>query len=134
VDAADVEETIETSCASVRRCRDRVIEVRMHDGAQVDVPQMQEILAAQVSLDDCSLVVLVDSRRVRAMTRAAQQYTAATASERKTRAVAILIDSPVSTILGNFFLHLARPAYPTRLFRDEGEARAWLLARLAQEE
>ena len=60
------------------------------------------------------------------MTRQAQERSAATAGQRDTRAVAIIVGSPVSSLLGNFFLKLGLPVYPTRIFRSPDEARAWL--------
>ena len=120
-------ETIDVSAARLRRGRDGVVEVRVREGAVVELAEMEEILAAQLELVRGPTVVLVDARPVRSMSRAAQQRTAETAAERGTLAVAILVESPVSVLLGNFYLRLSRPVYPTRLFRDEAEARAWLL-------
>lgn len=39
--------------------------------------------------------------------------------------VALVIDSRISEITGNFFLRLNSPPYPSRLFRDETAAREW---------
>jgi hypothetical protein len=128
--AAGPEMAIETSAAQICRCADSVIEVRIRDGAVVELPEIEEILAAQMELSDGPTVVMVDARLVKSMTRQAQERTANTAADRDTRAVAILIESPVSRLLGNFFLKLARPAYPTRLFREPARARTWLLDHL----
>ena len=116
-----------TSVADVVRCADGIVEIRVYDGAIVDVPQMNEILAAQTAIVTGPFAVMVDARKVRSMTRGAQERTAGTASQRSARAVAILVASPVSRLLGNFFVKLARPVYPTRLFGDEVAARRWLL-------
>ena len=43
-----------------------------------------------------------------------------------TLAVALVIDSPLSRVLGNFFLGFNRPETPARLFTSVDEARAWL--------
>jgi hypothetical protein len=40
--------------------------------------------------------------------------------------MAVLVGNPMSRIIGNFFLRVTRPAYPTRLFTDEASARRWL--------
>jgi hypothetical protein len=40
--------------------------------------------------------------------------------------MALLVGNPVSRILGNFFLRVSRPLYPTRIFTDEASARRWL--------
>jgi hypothetical protein len=40
--------------------------------------------------------------------------------------MAVLVGDPLSRMLGNFFLRVSRPAYPTRIFTDEAAARRWL--------
>ena len=41
-------------------------------------------------------------------------------------AVGILVETPLSRIMSNFFLAVNKPVAPTRLFEDEGPAVAWL--------
>ena len=41
-------------------------------------------------------------------------------------AVALIVGTPLSRMLGNFFLGVNRPSYPTRLFDNEASAVAWL--------
>ena len=41
-------------------------------------------------------------------------------------AVAIVVGTPLSRIMSNFFLAVNKPVAPTRLFDDEGPAVAWL--------
>jgi hypothetical protein len=40
--------------------------------------------------------------------------------------VALLVGSPMSRAIGNFFIGLNKPLIPTRLFVSEPEALAWL--------
>lgn len=42
-------------------------------------------------------------------------------------AVALLVETPLSHMMGNFFLSVSKPMAPTRLFGDEASAVAWLL-------
>ncbi len=112
--------------AVVRRAPDGIVEVRFSPGTIVDVTEMHGILDAQnPHRPDGSLVLtLVDARTVRTMTRAAQDLSA----KEPARGVAILVGNPVSVMLGNIFLAVSKPTYPSRLFRSEPEARAWLLS------
>lgn len=41
-------------------------------------------------------------------------------------AVAVIVDTPLSRMLGNFFLSVSKPLYGTRLFGNEASAVAWL--------
>jgi 2-polyprenyl-6-methoxyphenol hydroxylase-like FAD-dependent oxidoreductase len=41
-------------------------------------------------------------------------------------AVALIVGTPLSRMMGNFFLTVSQPMAPTRLFDDEASALAWL--------
>jgi hypothetical protein len=41
-------------------------------------------------------------------------------------AVALVVATPLSRIMGNFFLDVSKPMAPTKLFDDETSALAWL--------
>jgi hypothetical protein len=41
-------------------------------------------------------------------------------------AVALIVSSPLSRMMANFFLTVSKPMAPTRLFDDEASALAWL--------
>lgn len=75
--------------------------------------------------------VLVDMRGVRSQTREARQYFAGPEAERATLAVALLVGSPLSRVLANFFLRLMPQRWPTALFNDEDAAITWLLEQRA---
>ncbi len=122
-------QTIHVSNGRVHRHDDGIIDVIWDDDVSVEEGDIQEVLDAELTLMDDRAVVLVDARRVRSMTRAAQRMTTDHPVAEQTDAVAILTDGPVSRMLGNFFLAIMRPRYPTRLFGDEDEARAWLRSR-----
>jgi len=41
-------------------------------------------------------------------------------------AVALIVGTPLSRLMGNFFLSVSKPVAPTRLFDDDASAIAWL--------
>ncbi len=41
-------------------------------------------------------------------------------------AVALIVGTPLSRMMANFFLSVSKPVAPTRLFQDEASALAWL--------
>lgn len=41
-------------------------------------------------------------------------------------AVALWVESPLSVVIANFFLHVSRTLRPTKLFTNEADAVAWL--------
>lgn len=71
--------------------------------------------------------VLVDARGVRSQTREAREYFSSAEAAQKILAVALFVGSPVSRMIGNFFLGMGAQRVPTRLFTAEPPAIDWLL-------
>lgn len=70
--------------------------------------------------------ILIDARGIRSMTRDAREFFSTRGRDTKTCAFGIIIKSPISRTVGNFFLGLNKPAVPTRLFDNEENAVEWL--------
>ncbi len=68
--------------------------------------------------------LLVDIRDIGPMDRPAR--TEFTRRGDLVSAVALVVDTPLSRVMGNFFLSVSKPVAPTRLFEDEASALAWL--------
>ena len=73
--------------------------------------------------------LLLDMRaHATSATRECRDYYAGAEAQEVNLAVAMLVRSNVSRVIGNFFLGLNRTRFPFRLFSDLGEAIAWLRA------
>lgn len=72
------------------------------------------------------LPVLVDMRSLKSIGREARAHLAGPEAARRNLAVAILVDSPLSRAIGNFFIGLNKTLVPSRLFTAEPEALLWL--------
>jgi len=70
--------------------------------------------------------LLVDSRNIQYITKEARDHFSMRNRESVVNAMAILIQSPLSRIIGNFFMGLNKPRVPARLFTEEEEALLWL--------
>ena len=70
--------------------------------------------------------VLIDMTSTTEISKEARDYFANERTGSIQRATALLIGSPVSRVIGNFFLGLNRPVSPTRLFTDPHKAIQWL--------
>ena len=70
--------------------------------------------------------LLVDIKNVKSATRETREYFAGDEAARIIEAMALLIGSPVGRMIGNFFLRINKPIYPTKLFTSENEAIEWL--------
>jgi hypothetical protein len=100
----------------------------MRQGCEMQLADAQENVATIFELNGRRRTrVLVDMRGVRAQTREARLYFAGPEAERVSAAVALLIGSPVSRVLANFFLRIMPQRVPTALFTDEPAAVSWLL-------
>ncbi len=70
--------------------------------------------------------VLIDMTAISEISKEARDYFANERTASIQRATALLISSPVSRVIGNFFMGLNKPISPTRLFTDPREAIKWL--------
>ncbi len=72
--------------------------------------------------------VCVDMRQTVRITREARDYYASERTAAIQRATALLVSSPLSATIANFFMGLNKPLSPTRIFTKEDDAIAWLRA------
>lgn len=70
--------------------------------------------------------LLIDLSKAKALSRDERKYYASDEAQKVLLAVALLIDSPLSRIMGNFFVGLNKPAYPLQLFTSKTKAVKWL--------
>lgn len=118
--------SLDTPAARVELEPDGIVVIHVKSGIDMTEDHMRQILEARFTLAPREAAVLVDARRARGVSRAALELSANPKVRPYTDCLAILQGSPVSVVLANFFMVFVRPPYPTRLFRDEDAARAWL--------
>ncbi len=100
---------------------------RFLPGAEVTLEDARENVAATARITKGRRrPVLVDLRAIRSQSADARAYFAGPDATQVSLAVALLIGSPLSRAIGNFYLGFNRPAMPTRLFTDERAALEWL--------
>ncbi|WP_438030378.1 DUF7793 family protein [Sorangium sp. So ce233] len=87
----------------------------------------QEVVRATIELaDGTPRPVLVDIRAQKSVDRVAREYFAGAEAAKGHCALALLVDSPVSKAIGNFFLALSQAPVPRKLFTTEEDAARWL--------
>jgi hypothetical protein len=107
--------------------RDRFIFGVFHPGTEVSGDDARENIAASLRIaNGRKLPVLVDLRAVRAQSAESRTVFAGAEAATFTAACALVIGSPLSRVLGNFYLGFNRPPTPTRLFVSVDEAMTWL--------
>jgi hypothetical protein len=70
--------------------------------------------------------VLIDMRLGRENDRETREYYSSSEGLRATKALALLVESPFTRVMANFFISINKPLVPTRLFTSEDAAVAWL--------
>lgn len=94
---------------------------------ELDLADAEEVIRAVGTV--CGGVrrpALVDLRELRSMSRECRKYFAGPQTAEVESAVALLILSPLTKAIGNFFMGINKTVVPTRLFTSEAEAEAWL--------
>lgn len=70
--------------------------------------------------------LLVDLREIKSISKPARDHFAIRNRVPPISAIAMLVKSPLSRIIGNFFLGINKPSVPTKLFSSEKTALVWL--------
>lgn len=70
--------------------------------------------------------LLVDVRKIKSISKEAREHFSIKDRESVVSACAILISSPLSCMVGNFFMSINKPDIPVRLFTNENDALSWL--------
>lgn len=105
---------------------DDTIRIMWSPGAELTLADAEASMAGYDRLrQGRSLALLVDTRKIRSMSREARTLYARPQTAEITAAVALLIESPFSAAMGNFYLQINKPVVPTRMFVSEAEAFQW---------
>ena len=97
------------------------------DVFELELADAQEVIKGVASV--CGGVrrpVLVDIRELRSMSRECRKYFAGPETAEVEAAVALLVVSPLTRAIGNFFMGINKSLVPTKLFTSEGDALVWL--------
>lgn len=107
---------------------DGIARTKVKPNAEVTLEQAREnsIAVNALSKGGRTFPLLVDSRAIKSISKEARDFFSMNNRESNVVAFAIIIDSPLSKIIGNFFMGLNKPRVPARLFTRETEALEWL--------
>ena len=117
---------LRTAVAVVRRDQQGVIrgtytatEETLAD-ARANMAAVEQLSGGQPTL------LLIDSRKLAHMTPQVRNYYVSDEATHLIRALAIVLTSPLSRLMGNVFLRFQNPRVPTKLFTDDVAALHWL--------
>lgn len=69
--------------------------------------------------------LIVDAREIKSISREAREFFSLRGRESRVVGFAFIIGSPLSSFIGNFFIHLNKPRVPVKLFTDQEKAKMW---------
>ena len=93
---------------------------------KIDLDAARKILVYGKKVVDHPVPVLVHMGLIRRVSREARALFASDEYTQLAAQSALLVSSPVSRVIGNFFVGLNKPLYPLQLFTDENDAVVWL--------
>ena len=106
---------------------DGIARTKVKKGSEVKLEHAKENSVVVNSFyRNAKFPLLIDARGIKSMEREARTFFTANGRKTNTLAFAIIIDSSVSKVVGNFFLGISHPAVPTKLFLQEDAALEWL--------
>lgn len=70
--------------------------------------------------------LLINIKSMKSITKETRDFLATEKGCEGVIAGALLIDSAIGSMLGNFFIRISRPLVPTKLFTNESAAKKWL--------
>jgi len=120
-------EEIVTSVCRVWVGEDGIARIIHFPNAELTLETAKETMAAYLKLSKGKRHPLfVDTRGEKSMSRECRIYYASEENAKNASAAAIIVDTPVSRVLGNFYIGLSNPHLPSKLFTSEQGALEWL--------
>lgn len=106
---------------------DGIVRIIHFPGAEVTLADAQETMACYLKLyEGKRRPLFIDTKTMKSMTRETRQYYSGEEAAKVASAAAIIVGTPVSRVIGNFYIGLSNPHLPSRLFSSEDEALEWL--------
>jgi hypothetical protein len=96
------------------------------ENASIDLEAAKQIVEDRIRFQkQVDFPIYCDIRGMKRADKAARDFLAKEGSS-YTKGVAIIVDSPMTKIIGNFYLGLNKPTTPTKMFTDKEGALEYL--------
>lgn len=114
--------------SEIEKDKEGVVHMRYRPNSSVNLETAIENIQETARIGEGRKVpMVVNLTGVKSVSRDARRYYSGEETAKYVSAVALVAESPVSRVLGNFFLGIEKPPMPTRLFSSEEKAREWLV-------
>jgi len=108
---------------------DGIVRTKVKPLAEVTLKEAQEnsrVVNSFIAQTKRKYPLLIDSRNIKSITKEARDHFSIRNRDTGINSFAVLIESPLSRIIGNFFMGLNKPSIPAKLFTNEQDALEWL--------
>jgi hypothetical protein len=93
----------------------------------VDLDMAKQITNIRLDLQKGDSFPLISNiKSIKNINKEARDFMASKEGCEGVIAAAVIINSSITSMIGNFFIQISKPIVPTRLFTDELEAKKWL--------
>ena len=121
------DEIIKTRTAQAWVDKDGMINIRSNAGFLHSLADATENIKALYPLSlDLKRPAMIDISDIKGMSREARSLYSGKESDKLFSAIALIVTSPISLVVGNFFLGINKPSIPIRIFSDKKKATRWL--------
>ena len=108
------------------RFHDGVLHIIYHEGVSIDLKAAVQIVKDRLLLHEGRrLPILCDIRGIKDINKSARAYLAMEGST-LIKAVAVIVEPPVSEMLSEFYIRTSNPPIPTQSFEDMQDALVFL--------
>jgi hypothetical protein len=108
------------------RFHDGILHIIYHQGVSIDLKAAMQIVKDRLYLHEGkSLPILCDIRGIKEINKAARAYVAIEGST-LIKAVAVIVEPPVSKMLSEFYIRTSNPPVPTQSFEHIEDALMYL--------
>lgn len=103
------------------------VHTRVAPGSEIQLQDAKANTAKVIEVSGgANYPILVDLKEIKSISKEARDHFSMRGRKPNVTAIAMLVSSPLSRIIGNFFLGLNKPTVPTRMFTSEEDAIYWM--------
>ncbi|CAN5154250.1 hypothetical protein BH09BAC5_BH09BAC5_28610 [soil metagenome] len=103
------------------------ISTKVAAGAEIQLEDAKENTLNVIKISGgANYPVLVDLKEIKSISKEARDHFSMRGRKPNVTAIAMLVGSPLSKIIGNFFLGLNKPIVPTKMFNTDMDAIKWM--------
>lgn len=119
-------EVHETRAAYLTVEEGNILHVKIKNVVVTEADAHEIVAFTQETFEGAPHTVFVDLAEIREIEKGAREAFSGKGRDSYAEALAFLVRSSISKVIGNFFIGINKPRVPTRMFSDKAKALEWL--------